>query len=456
MTMIPRFRQKKWLFPPSHFVSITNLTYGLVYPALVFGAFGFISLFLPYKHRTGFSSAVFPYIRLAMPMITDTASLDAFCKSLSGTPFITVDTEFMRESTYWPVLCLIQVAGPDDARAIDALAPGIDLAPLFDLLDDPSILKVFHAARQDLEIFYHLMGHVPLPVFDTQVAAMVCGFGDSVGYQTLIAKLTKARIDKSSRFTDWSRRPLSDRQISYALSDVTHLRDAYRNLKNKLEANGRENWLQEEMAVLEAPETYDPDPHQTFRRIKSRGAKPRFLAVLRELAAWRELEARRRDQPRNRILRDEALLEIAHHTPKTVQDLERTRGLGKKMAEGPAGARLLEAIKTGVEIPDADCPKPENKLELPRGLGPVIDLLRVLLKMKCDESDVAQKLLASANDIELIAAFGEEADVRAMHGWRRELFGEDALKLCRGDLGFVIKNKRLSLMRPADNGGEAG
>ena len=398
----------------------------------------------------GFSSANFPYIRWLMPMITDSATLAAFCESLSGTPFITVDTEFMRETTYWPILCLIQVAGPDDARAIDTLAPGLDLAPLFKLFDDPSILKVFHAARQDLEIFYHMMGHLPTPLFDTQVAAMVCGFGDSVGYQTLIAKLTKAHIDKSSRFTDWSLRPLSDRQISYALCDVTHLRDAYRKLAQKLEANGREKWLDEEMAILEAPETYDPDPHQTFRRIKSRGSSPRFLAILRELAAWRELEARNRDQPRNRILKDEALLEIAHHTPKTAAELERTRGLGRKMAEGPAGARLIEAVKKGLAIPDADCPKPENKPDMPRGLGSVIDLLRVLLKMKCDEGDVAQKLLASANDIELIAAFGEDADVRAMHGWRRDLFGEDALKLRNGEIGFVIKNKRLTLMKPAD------
>jgi ribonuclease D len=399
---------------------------------------------------TGFSFAHFPYIRQGMPMITDTASLDAFCKTLSGTPFITVDTEFMRESTYWPVLCLIQVAGPDDAKAIDALAPGIDLAPLFNLLDNPSILKVFHAARQDLEIFYHLMGHVPAPLFDTQVAAMVCGFGDSVGYQTLIAKLTKAQIDKSSRFTDWSLRPLSDRQITYALSDVTHLRDAYHKLSGKLKVNGREAWLDEEMAILNAPETYDPDPHETYRRIKSRGAKPRYLAILREVAAWREHEARKRDQPRNRVLRDEALQEIAHHAPKTVNDLERTRGLGRKMAEGPSGSRLLEAVKKGVAVLDADCPKPQHKPEMPRGLGPVIDLLRVLLKMKCDDGDVAQKLLASANDIELIAAFGENADVRAIHGWRRELFGNDALKLCKGELGFVIKNKRLSLMKPAD------
>ena len=383
-----------------------------------------------------------------MDIVTTTAELAAACSRLAKADYVTIDTEFIRETTYWPLLCLAQLGGPDEALAVDALAEGLDLTPLFELMVDTNTLKVFHAGRQDVEIFYHLAGAVPTPMFDTQVAAMVCGFGDSVGYQTLIAKLTKARIDKSSRFTDWSLRPLSDRQISYALSDVTHLRDAYRKLAQKLEANGRESWLGEEMAILEAPETYDPDPHQTFRRIKSRGSSPRFLAILRELAAWRELEARNRDQPRNRILRDEALLEIAHHTPKTVGDLERTRGLGRKMAEGPAGARLLEAVTKGIAVDDADCPKPEHKPDMPRGLGPVIDLLRVLLKMKCDEGDVAQKLLASANDIELIAAFGEDADVRAMHGWRRELFGEDALKLRRGDIGFVIKNKHLALMKP--------
>jgi ribonuclease D len=398
---------------------------------------------------TGFSFPHFIYIRRSMDLITNNVTLDAFCKSLSRTPFITVDTEFMRETTYWPVLCLIQIAGPDDAKAIDPLAPGIDLSPLIALLDDPSILKVFHAARQDLEIFYQLMGHVPAPLFDTQVAAMVCGFGDSVGYQTLISKLTKVQIDKSSRFTDWSLRPLSDRQISYALSDVTYLRDAYIKLSEKLKANGREDWLDEEMAILNSPKTYDPDPYKSYLRIKSRGTKPRYLAILREISAWRELEARKRNQPRNRILRDETLQEIAHHAPNTVNGLERTRGLGRKMAEGPSGLKLLEAIKKGVAVPDADCPKPKHKLEIPRGLGPVIDLLRVLLKMKCDDGDVAQKLLASANDIELIAAFGENADVRTMHGWRRELFGNDALKLCKGELGFVIKNKRLSLMKPS-------
>ncbi len=384
-----------------------------------------------------------------MELITDTASLDAFCRRLADTPFITVDTEFMREKTYWPILCLVQVAGPDEAWAIDALAPGLDLAPLLDLLENPRVLKVFHAARQDLEIFYQLMKRVPAPLFDTQVAAMVCGFGDSVGYQTLIEKLTKARIDKSSRFTDWSIRPLSERQVSYALSDVTHLRDAYRKLAATLDANGRAGWLEEEMAILESSETYDPDPYQVFRRIKTRGAKPRLLAVLRELAAWRELDARKRNLPRNRVLRDEALLEIAHHTPKTAAELARTRGLGERMAKGPTGEIILQAIRRGIDLPDEDCPKPRRKAELPRGLGPVIDLLKVLLKVKCETSDVAQKLIASSDDVEQIAAFGEKADVRAMRGWRRELYGEDALKVRRGEVGFAIKDKKLILIEPS-------
>jgi len=384
-----------------------------------------------------------------MELITDTASLDAFCTRLASTPFITVDTEFMREKTYWPILCLIQVAGPDEAWAIDALAPGLDLTPLLDLLANPRVLKVFHAARQDLEIFYQLMRQVPAPLFDTQVAAMVCGFGDSVGYQTLIEKLTKAKIDKSSRFTDWSIRPLSERQVTYALSDVTHLREAYRKLTETLGKSGRSSWLEEEMATLTSSETYDPDPYSAFWRIKTRGATPRLLAVLRELAAWRELQARKRDLPRNRILRDEALLEIAHHTPKTADDLARTRGLGDRMAQGSAGEMILQAIQRGLDVSDADCPKPRRKTELPRGLGPVIDLLKVLLKVKCDTSDVAQKLIASSDDIERIAAFGEKADVRAMQGWRRDLFGEDALRVRRGEVGFAIKDKKLILIEPA-------
>jgi len=382
-----------------------------------------------------------------MTLITKTSELLKFCQSLKGTPFVTVDTEFMRESTYWPQLCLVQVAGPDDAvAAIDALAPGIDLAPLFDLMDAPETLKIFHAARQDLEIFFHLMGHVPAPLFDSQVAAMVCGFGDQVGYENLIAKLTTARIDKSSRFTDWARRPLSERQITYALSDVTHLRDAYRKLAKELERNGREAWLDSEMAVLNSASTYEGNPDLAYKRIKARNPKPRVAALIKELAAWREREAKRRDVPRNRILRDDALMEIAHHAPKNASDLARTRGLGERMANGPAGEEILKAVKRGLDIPDADLPRPPKTPDLPAGIGPVSDLLKVFLKMICEETGVAQKLIANASDIDQIAAFGEKADVNAMKGWRYEMFGEAAAKLRNGEMGLAIKNKKVVLL----------
>ena len=379
-------------------------------------------------------------------MITDTGALEDFCQRLSAEPYITVDTEFMREKTFWPILCLVQVAGPDEARAIDAMAEGIDLKALFDLLADPSILKVFHAARQDMEIFHHLDDRLPAPIFDTQVAAMVCGFGDSVGYEALIAQLTDNRVDKSSRFTDWSLRPLSERQVDYALSDVTYLREAYEKLRDKLGANGRAGWLEEEMEVLTTAATYDQDPREVFRRIKAGNAKPRCLAVLREVTAWRELEARRLDLPRRRILRDEALLEISHHTPSTTAELARTRGLGKRLAEGAAGVAILEAVKRGVAVPKEECPNPKAKRELPRGIGPVSDLLKVLLKMKCEDSGVAQKLLASVSDIEMIAAFGEDADVPALHGWRRQVFGEDALKLRDGKTALAVGGKKITLV----------
>ncbi|NQV85294.1 MAG: ribonuclease D [Rhodospirillales bacterium] len=384
-------------------------------------------------------------------MITNTQELSEFCQRVRSADYITVDTEFMREKTYWPILCLVQVAGPDEAECIDALADGIDLGPLYDLMADPGVLKVFHAARQDLEIFHHQAGQVPHPVFDSQVAAMVCGFGDSVGYEALITELVNGRIDKGSRFTDWTLRPLSDRQIDYALADVTYLRPAYEKLADMLHANGREEWLKEEMAVLENPDTYNGNPNEAFRRIKARNTSARMLAVLRELAAWREIEAQRRDVPRNRIMRDESLAEIAHHTPKTSEDLARTRGLGDKMAFGNYGQQILDAIEAGKAVADGDCPKPIHKAKLPRGLGPVTDLLKVLLKMKCEESDVAGKLLASASDIDLIAAFGEDAKVRAMSGWRRDVFGNDALKLRSGELSLAVKGKKVKLI-PTPNG----
>ena len=381
-----------------------------------------------------------------MSTITTSEELFSFCQGLSGAEFVTVDTEFMRENTFWPILCLVQVAGPDDAAAIDVMAPNIDLAPLFDILKDESILKVFHAARQDLEIFYHLMGTLPKPLFDSQVAAMVCGFGDQVGYESLIAKLTKARIDKSSRFTDWSRRPLSEKQINYALSDVTHLRDAYRKLKSTLEKNGRAEWLGAEMDILTSHSTYDFDPELAFKRIKTRGAKPRALAILRELAAWREREAQRRDIPRGRILRDDAMVEIANHAPTTPEALGRTRGLSERMAKGNQGKDIIAAIKLGQSVPDTELPKQQKRKEIPPGTGPVTDLLKVLLKLKCEEQGVAQKLVANVADIEKIAAFGEDADVAALNGWRLELFGRDAMRIRGGELGLAIKGDRLVLL----------
>jgi len=387
-----------------------------------------------------------------MTLITDNDTLQAFCKSLEGNAYITVDTEFLREKTYWPLLCLLQIAGPDEAAAIDALAPDIDLTPVYKLFDDPSILKVFHAGRQDLEIFYNLTGRLPIPVFDTQVAAMVCGFGDSIGYEHLVSKLAGKRVDKSSRFTDWSLRPLSQKQIDYALSDVIHLRPVYEKLAEMLGGNSRAGWIDQEMATLTRLDTYAGHPEFAYKRIKGRAPSARYLAVLRELAAWREREAQRRDVPRNRVLRDEALIEIAHHTPDTVEQLARTRGLGAKTAEGRYGRDLLEAVKIGQSVADEDCPTPQEKRDLPRGLGPVTDILKVLLKMKCEEFDVAGKLLANSADVEQIAAFGEDANVPALDGWRRDVFGEDALKLRAGELSLTIERKKLVLTpRPSSD-----
>jgi ribonuclease D len=380
-----------------------------------------------------------------MILITNNTNLRAFCKRLTGTHYITIDTEFLREKTYWPQLCLVQIANDYEAAVIDALAPGIDLSPVFDILKDTSVMKVFHAARQDMEIFYNLMHELPKPIFDTQIAAMVDGFGDSVGYEQLVAKLAKATVDKSSRFTDWSLRPLSSKQIDYAISDVTHLRVAYKKLSKNLEVKSRTSWIVEEMEVLTRNETYNGNPDNAFRRIKSRAKSTRFLAILRELAAWREREAQRRDVPRNRILRDEALVEIAHHTPSNVTELARTRGLDDKVAQGRYGKELIEAVVRGQDVPDEECPELHNKAEIPRGIGPVTDMLKVLLKLKCESHDVAPKLVTSSADVELLAAFGEEANISSLKGWRRELFGEDALKIRTGEYGLAVRGKQLVL-----------
>jgi ribonuclease D len=380
-----------------------------------------------------------------MTLIADSAALAAFCKRQSKAGFITVDTEFMRDSTYWPKLCLAQVGGPQEAAAIDTLAPGMDLAPLLQLMANRKLLKVFHSARQDMEIFYLLMDRLPEPIFDTQVAAMVCGFGDSVGYDKLVRKLTGGRIDKSRRFADWSRRPLKRSQVDYALSDVIHLRPVYEKLRKRLEKTGRTAWLDEEMAVLTNPETYRLDPQTSWQRLKTRSGNPRYLAILRALAAWRESEAQRRDVPRNRVLRDEQIFDIAAHHPSTTEELARTRGLSRDAARGRIGQAILKALAEGMSVPDADCPLPPPYVEHPASIGPVVDLLKVLLKMQCERHDVAQKLVASTADLERIAA-DDAAPVPALSGWRREIFGKDALALKHGRLALGVEDKALKMV----------
>ena len=380
-----------------------------------------------------------------MTIITTTEALAAFCDRQKGVDFVTVDTEFMRGSTYWPKLCLVQVAGPDEVAVIDALADGIDLAPLDRLMLDLDLLKVFHAARQDLEIFFQRLGAVPKPICDTQVAAMVCGFGESVGYETLVNSLTSGRLDKNSRLTDWSQRPLTDRQLAYAEADVVHLRTIYEKLQQRLERTGRTEWLSGEMAILADPATYRSDPEQAWLRLKPRAAKPRMLAVLRELAAWREREAQRRDLPRNRIVRDEALVEIAGHAPTSAAALARTRGLAKGFAESRHGAEILEAVARGMAVPEDQLPAAERRRDLPAGVGPLTDLLKVLLKLRCEQNNVAAKLVASSSDLEEIAV-GNSRDVPALAGWRYEMFGRDALALKRGEVGLAVRKGKIEVV----------
>lgn len=384
-----------------------------------------------------------------MSLITDTGALADFCARLSSAAYITVDTEFLRDKTYWPKLCLVQVGGPDDAMAIDALADGMDLTPLLDLMRNRDVLKVFHAGRQDFEIFYRLMGELPAPVFDTQVSAMVCGFGDSVGYETLVTQLARKRIDKTMRFTDWGRRPLSDKQLHYALGDVTHLRVVYEKLRDKLEKNDRADWVREEMAALTDPGIYQIDPRETWKRLKVRTTKPRFLAILREVAAWREEEAQRRDVPRNRVLRDDALSELAAHAPATKDDLKSLRGIHGGQSGGASGDAILEAIARGAAVPQTECPEPGKQRQQGTKMGPSIELLKVLLKLKCESHGVAQKLIANSEDIEAIA-LDDDADVAALQGWRRDIFGADALALKQGRLALTAKGSKIRVVSLSD------
>ncbi len=372
--------------------------------------------------------------------VTTTDGLAAACTRLAEGPYVALDTEFMRDTTYWPKLCLIQAAMPSFAVVIDPLAEGIDLAPLIELLRNPAVMKVFHASRQDIEIFFHQSSTIPAPLFDTQVAAMVCGFGDAAAYETLVRELAHAQIDKSSRFTDWGRRPLSDKQLAYALSDVTHLCRVYESLLRQLAKSGRSHWLEEEMDILRAPETYELKPEDAWRRLKMRGGNRRFTAVLMEVAAWRERVAQDRNVPRSRVLKDEALFEIAAQAPQSLEDLEALRGVPKGFAGSRSAQGLVDAVRGGLSLPASAVPDIERGPP-PQVSGAIADMLRVLLKIRCEEHGVAQKLIASSADLDQIAA-DDNADVPALAGWRREIFGEAALELKRGRIALGMRGRR--------------
>jgi ribonuclease D len=378
-----------------------------------------------------------------MTLLTTTQEIAELCDELAHEPFVALDTEFMRDRTYWPKLCLVQLAGGKRHAAVDPLAPGIDLAPLFALMANPAVIKVFHAARQDVEIFHHLSGQVPTPLFDTQLAAMVCGYGEEVGYETLVSRLAKARVDKSSRFTDWSRRPLTKQQLDYALDDVIHLRVVYQRLDAQLKESGRTEWVAQELAGLTDPNTYEQPPEAAWRRIKVRSRDPRFLAIVMALAAWREREAQRRDLPRNRIVRDDLLLELAANRPRSVEDIARLRRISLDKA---SNAAAVAAVRSALEMPEAKLPVVEPPPKLPRGIGPLVDLLRVLLKFQCEEHHVAQRLVATTADLEAIAAY-DAPDVAALRGWRREVFGRAALALKQGKLGLAVDKGQVVLVR---------
>lgn len=377
-----------------------------------------------------------------MKIITTSAELKSVCQDLAAGDFVTVDTEFMRDTTYWPKLCLIQMAGPQAAYIIDPLAPDLDLAAFYDLMRDETVVKVFHAARQDLEIFFHEGGVIPKPLFDTQVAAMACGFGDSVGYDNLVRNITNGQIDKSSRFSDWSRRPLSRQLLDYALGDVTHLRDVYAVLSKKLQETAREDWVREEMDILTSPATYNLDPEDAWRRLKLRNQKKARLGIVIEVAAWRERQAQSRNIPRQRVIKDETIFEIAARRPETKDRLEGLRGLAKGFSHSTAAASLLVAIKQGIDTPLERLPEMAKPTRTPHTNGALMELLKVLLKLQCERFHVAQKLVANTADLEQIAGH-DHPDVRALKGWRAEVFGQSALKLKRGEIAIALKNQAL-------------
>jgi ribonuclease D len=392
-----------------------------------------------------------------MTPITTTAELAAFCDKLKGQSFVAVDTEFMRETTYWPKLCLIQAAAPSAEAVIDPLAEAIDLEPFLEVLREERTLKVFHAARQDVEIFNNLQA-MPRPLFDTQVAAMAAGFGEQIAYDALVRQMLRIEIDKSSRFTDWARRPLSDAQLSYALADVTHLAELYPMLRKRLEQEGRLGWVGDEMASLTDPANYDVDPENAWRRLKPRRHTAKYLAIYRAVAAWRERTAQLRDQPRGRILKDEAIDELATQAPIDAEALDRLRSVPKGFSGSRFGPDLIAAVREALRDPESYAPVIERTRQPSSpAAGAVVELLKVLLKARAEEAGVASKLIATVADLEQIAN-DDHANTAALKGWRREAFGEDALKLKRGELALVLDGSRVRVVevRRAPKAASAG
>jgi ribonuclease D len=383
-----------------------------------------------------------------MSLITTTHDLAEVCQRLAKHPFVTVDTEFLRETTFWPKLCVVQIASPEEAVAIDAMAEGLDLSPFFALMADKRIVKVFHAARQDIEIIWNLAKLIPAPLFDTQVAAMVCGFGDQVSYGELTQAVAKVTLDKSSRFTDWSRRPLSEAQILYAIADVTYLRDIYVFLQRKLEKTGRLFWLADEMTFLTSSSTYEQHPENAWERFRNRARKPRDLAVLMEVAAWRESEAQGRDVPRSRVLKDDVLIEVALAAPKSPEELGNLRAFPRGMERSRTGMDILAAVQRGLTRDPKTLPKLEK--ERRSSGGATVELLKVLLRQVSEAHGVAAKMIATVEDLEAIAA-DDKAKVMAMSGWRREIFGEKALELKRGRLALTVEHGKVVTLEWQDS-----
>lgn len=378
-----------------------------------------------------------------MMIIDKQDDLHAACKTLSEKPYLTIDTEFLRDKTYFSKLCLVQIAGPDvDPVAIDPVEFDLDLSPLWELLLNKDIVKVFHAARQDMEIFFHEMGELPAPIFDTQVAAMVCGHGDQIAYNGLVRNITGHQLEKTAQFTDWSRRPLTDKQLKYALDDVTFLRDVYERLNAELEEQNRKHWVAEEMSILTSPETYDINPHEVWKRIKIRSDKPDVLSILRELAAWREDDARNRDVPRSRILKDETLADLAMYKPTNVDGLLRVRSLPKEMAKGRVGQKLLNVIKDGKAVPKDKMPSKTLREPLPKSAQGPLEMLKLLLKINCTDADVATRLVASKDELEDLV-LGQTDGLAVLKGWRKEVFGKDALAMLNGKLSLTLKGNTI-------------